>query len=115
MPLDTASGQGNVSSTANPYDIGIMGITEKPIKARFIVKTHLLKGRVNKPRRMRAIALAEVMTMRNLYFAVLSRKTPSTNEPKTPEKMKIAPNIALSEPVYPKGWVIEATTAPKDV
>ncbi len=98
MPLDIASGTGKVSSTANPYDMGMIGITVKPIRARLIVKSHLLNGRVNKPSRIRIIALPDVILMRNLNFADLSRYTPRTKEPKTPKKMKIPPKIALSTP-----------------
>ena len=115
MPLETASGQGKVSSTANPQEMGMIGITENPINARFTVKNHLLVGREIRPIRINKIAEPDVRLIRSLNFAVLSRQTPSTKEPKTPKNMNTAPKMALSTPEYPKGQVTAATTAPREV
>lgn len=115
MPLETASGQGKVSSTAKPYDIGIIGMTENPINARLAVKNHLLVGSDTNPRRIRRIADPDVRLMRSLNLPVLSRNAPSKKEPKTPKKMKTPPKIALSGPSYPNGLVTDETTAPREV
>ena len=49
IPLETASGVGNVNSTQKPNAIGVSGIAKKPIKARLALnKPTFLDGKVNK-------------------------------------------------------------------
>lgn len=97
MPLDMASGTGKVSSTAKDRPIGMIGMTQKPTKTRLTAKSAvLIEGSVKKETPMNRIAPKEVPIIIILYLEVLSRATPKMKEPATPEKMKMAPKMALS-------------------
>ena len=90
-----------------------MGITEKPIKARFTAKSHSSLGSVTKPSKMKPTAQRAVELIMSLNFCVLSKTMPRTKDPVTPKKIKTPPKTAFYAPPYPKGPVIAATTAPR--
>ena len=73
----------------------MIGITEKPIKARLIAKSHSLLGSVTRPRRIQPTAHREIVLIMSLNFCVLSRTIPRTNDPATPKKMKTPPKRAF--------------------
>ena len=110
VPLISTGDKGKVSSIARPREAGNTGMTKKPMTINKNLNIDLLPPEIKLyPTNVNSITVEAVhIRSKRLYAAVLSRITPVTPAPKTPELSIIRPRTETSKGDYPKGvnWAL---------